>query len=724
MSRTPRWLALVLLIGLCPASQAAGPYGADNGWAIDNSGNALLTAAVATKMSQGETGWIRIEMRLIPGHTNWDSAMLGYYDTAVNNARNAGLQVLLLIDGGSWPGNQTNWEANSSEKNPGLNGDNLYVEGYATNAVVPIVQHFRNRVKHYELWNEPNSWTTSVGVGGTYLYPSNYGWLLARSWEAVHKTLQIDDVTLFFGGVFGHNISGITSYGNAGAQYIDDTYSTGTNVAKGNSFAYIKSKYNAYPLDGVGEHIYIDTGGLVSSNTFRQYEDWVLQAYTKYEGTSTLKKTFITEFGWQTTNSSNIHGVSQATQDTNLITAFSAIQATPYVQMAIWFQWQDNPAGNLYYGVVDSSGNAKQSYPDYQHFQRFEGVNPNGTTNSNIRSYFIGLGQSILGNPYDNGNGAWIYTLAGGSAQDFNGGSHSNLLVMTSTNGTFEVNNLHGLWNFYTSSNGPVNFGYPRNNEFTAGGGTRQDFTGGDLTWDAVNLVVWHPLPSPPTGLAATGSNALVTLRWNASSLATGYNVKRSTVNGGLYTKVAGNVALTNYTDTSLVNGTNYFYVVTATNNAGESANSLQAVATPVAPPSINTQPQSQTVDQGASAAFNVAADSTAPLSYQWQFNGVNISGATTNSLLLENVQPANAGNYVVMISNYGGSVTSSNAFLTVRPVLAAVQAGNNLIITWSGSYTLQSATNAAGPYLDVTGATSPYTNANVMPQQFYRLRN
>jgi Immunoglobulin domain len=143
-----------------------------------------------------------------------------------------------------------------------------------------------------------------------------------------------------------------------------------------------------------------------------------------------------------------------------------------------------------------------------------------------------------------------------------------------------------------------------------------------------------------------------------------------------------------------------------------------------VAPPSINTQPQSQTVDQGASAAFNVAADSTAPLSYQWQFNGVNISGATTNSLLLENVQPANAGNYVVMISNYGGSVTSSNAFLTVRPVLAAVQAGNNLIITWSGSYTLQSATNAAGPYLDVTGATSPYTNANVMPQQFYRLRN
>ncbi|HZQ47010.1 MAG TPA: hypothetical protein VFC07_08365, partial [Verrucomicrobiae bacterium] len=154
---TRRLFPCLWLIALYVAhvAHAAGPYGTDNGWAIDSNGNALLTSSLAGKLSQGEAGWIRVEMRLIPGHTNWDSAMLGYYDTAVNNACNAGLQVLLLIDGGSWPGSQTNWEANASETNPGLNGDNLYVEEFATNAVVPIVQHFRNRVKIYELWNEP-----------------------------------------------------------------------------------------------------------------------------------------------------------------------------------------------------------------------------------------------------------------------------------------------------------------------------------------------------------------------------------------------------------------------------------------------------------------------------------------------------------------------------------------------------------------------------------------
>src|SRR5206468_5761715 len=131
---------------------------------------------------------------------------------------------------------------------------------------------------------------------------------------------------------------------------------------------------------------YLNSGGLVSSNTFRQYEDWVHSACTKYEGISTAKKTFITEFGWQTTNSGNSQGVSLAVQDTNLVTAFSAIKSAPYVQMAIWFQWKDNPAGSLWYGVLDSSGNAKPSYADYQRFQRFEGIYSNGNTNSGIQA--------------------------------------------------------------------------------------------------------------------------------------------------------------------------------------------------------------------------------------------------------------------------------------------------------------------------------------------------
>src|SRR5215471_3042656 len=367
MKRLFRMCCGLVLISCGPAAQAAGPYGADNGWAVDHSSGAvLLTSTLANQMSRGETGWIRIEMFLVNGHTSWDSTVLAYYDTAVNNARNAGLQVLMLIDGGSWPGSQTDWCTNNAENNPGMNGDNAYVEAFATNAVVPIVLHFHDRVKYFELWNEPNCWSSSpsngVFVGCTYIYPSNCGWLLARSWSAVHITRQINDVTLFFGGVFGHNISGVTSYANAGAQYIDDTYNAGTNVLKGQSFHFTWTNYNAYPLDGVGEHLYLTQGGTVSSNTFRQYEDWVRQACTKYEGANTPKKTFITEFGWTTAS------VTQAVQDTNLVIAFGAIQATPYVQMAIWFQWADNPAGNLYYGVTNNSSGPKLSFADYERF--------------------------------------------------------------------------------------------------------------------------------------------------------------------------------------------------------------------------------------------------------------------------------------------------------------------------------------------------------------------
>ena len=88
--------------------------------------------------------------------------------------------------------------------------------------------------------------------------------------------------------------------------------------------------------------------------------------------------------------------------------------------------------------------------------------------------------------------------------------------------------------------------------------------------------------PAAPTGLQATAGNAQVSLTWTASAGATSYHVKRSTTNGGPYTQVAAPTT-TSDTDTGLTNGTTYYYVVSALNAAGESANSSQASATPVA---------------------------------------------------------------------------------------------------------------------------------------------
>jgi regulation of enolase protein 1 (concanavalin A-like superfamily) len=92
--------------------------------------------------------------------------------------------------------------------------------------------------------------------------------------------------------------------------------------------------------------------------------------------------------------------------------------------------------------------------------------------------------------------------------------------------------------------------------------------------------------PAAPTGLVATADNAQVSLQWNASTGAATYNVLRSTTSGSGYATVATGLTATSHIDTGLTNGTTYYYLVTATNSGGTSANSSEASATPVALPS------------------------------------------------------------------------------------------------------------------------------------------
>jgi hypothetical protein len=90
--------------------------------------------------------------------------------------------------------------------------------------------------------------------------------------------------------------------------------------------------------------------------------------------------------------------------------------------------------------------------------------------------------------------------------------------------------------------------------------------------------------PAPPTGLAAAVNCGQVTLTWTASSGATNYNIYRAATNGGPYATIT-NTASTSYTDTSVLNGTSYYYVVSAVGAGGEGPYSAQATATPVPPP-------------------------------------------------------------------------------------------------------------------------------------------
>jgi len=110
-------------------------------------------------------------------------------------------------------------------------------------------------------------------------------------------------------------------------------------------------------------------------------------------------------------------------------------------------------------------------------------------------------------------------------------------------------------------------------------------------------------------------------------------------------------------------------------NTAGtvtSSAATLTVNPAPVAP-TITTQPVNQTVTAGQTATFTVVAAGTAPLSYQWQKNSVNIAGATSASYTTPVTTTSDSGSgFTVVVSNTAGTVTSTAATLTVNPAPVA----------------------------------------------------
>ena len=89
----------------------------------------------------------------------------------------------------------------------------------------------------------------------------------------------------------------------------------------------------------------------------------------------------------------------------------------------------------------------------------------------------------------------------------------------------------------------------------------------------------------------------------------------------------------------------------------------------PPRPPVITMQPASQTVPTGGTATFSVAAGGAQPLSYSWQWNGSNVTGATLPSYTVNNVPYSESGSvFACVVSNIYGSTNTSYAILTVLP--------------------------------------------------------
>jgi glucose/arabinose dehydrogenase len=119
--------------------------------------------------------------------------------------------------------------------------------------------------------------------------------------------------------------------------------------------------------------------------------------------------------------------------------------------------------------------------------------------------------------------------------------------------------------------------------------------------------------------------------------------------------------------------------------------------------PTISTHPASQTVPVGQPATFSVVASGTAPLGYQWQRNGNNITGANSSSYTLPSATVAdNGAKFRVVVSNAFGSVTSNEATLTVQQQTVQFSAASYSTNEGAGSLAI-TVTRSFGTAGDVT---------------------
>lgn len=223
-------------------------------------------------------------------------------------------------------------------------------------------------------------------------------------------------------------------------------------------------------------------------------------------------------------------------------------------------------------------------------------------------------------------------------------------------------------------------------------------------------------LPSTPSNLSARATPFGMLLSWDevtdpdqAGGLT--YNVRLGTSPGAGdivspgsspdgYRRVVrcGNAGYrTDFLIRGLHPGGTYHWSVQSVDNAfaGSPFAAEGSFVAQLLPPEILTQPRDVDVHVGGDVSFSVEATGAPPLAYQWQFNGTNLVAKTSSALELNGVQFNQAGAYSMVVSNAGGSVTSSPAWLIVLPPPSCTNLFSGLISWWP----------ADGHSLDAMGA-------------------
>ena len=259
--------------------------------------------------------------------------------------------------------------------------------------------------------------------------------------------------------------------------------------------------------------------------------------------------------------------------------------------------------------------------------------------------------------------------------------------------------------------------------------GALDDFRVYGRAFSAAEITALSTTLPAPTGLVATAGVAQASLTWTAVTGADSYTVKRATTSGGPYTTVQTDVTATSFTDTGLTNGTAYYYVVSASNLGGESPDSGEASATPLAAPGIPADLTALAGDStvslawtasGGTDSYKVKRSTTPGGPYSTIAESLTTTSHTDNAI-------SNGTVYYYVVSGVntvaeGGNSTEVSALplppVPSSPATLTADPGNATIaLAWSAaagaeSYTVKRATNSGGPYATIaSGLTATSHN-------------
>ena len=272
---------------------------------------------------------------------------------------------------------------------------------------------------------------------------------------------------------------------------------------------------------------------------------------------------------------------------------------------------------------------------------------------------------------------------------------------------------------------------------------------GGNTTGTGANITTLPNAPAAPQDLVATAGDGEVALAWEASAGTVSYSVHRSTTPGGPYTEIEDGLTTTSFNDTNVTNGTTYFYVVTAINTGGSSANSNEASDTPqVAAPAAPDAPAFGNItNTGVSVTLPVLPAGADSLTLQRKETGADDSTyievddelAGGSVVPVTGLTAATEYTFRVVAVNAGGSTVGDPADMITLPNapaapedLEATPGDGRVDLTWEASagavsYTLYSSTTEGGPYAEVQAGltTTSYTHLNLTngTEYFYVVR-